>query len=192
MTDVQRRVFHMYVALGPKRSLPAVVKLCKEREVDVTIRQLTRWSSTFKWSRLAELTQQAIANKLADDVMPEIREITKLDLRTTLLLKKRFHRRAQIDPFDKTLPDEDRALAIMPDLADYEKLVNIERKLLGDPDENEKKGLVSRVEEAFDTVELMYQLGERTRKLHGLPPPPDDEEKDVTPETIDAEAVTVE
>jgi hypothetical protein len=179
MDEVQTRCFQMYVALGPTRSLPTLFNLTQERKIGVTERQLKRWSVQWRWSDLATLTQQELAKGVADEVMPTLKAELAADMESIRILKDRFHKRVAIDPFDEIafaqLSDDMKKLAIIPDLADYERLLKLEHGVLGGGTENVDG--TNKVTMEFSDDVMLKLLGERARQQYGLPPPP----KDVTP-----------
>jgi hypothetical protein len=174
MNDVQQRLFTLYVGIGSSRTISKLHELCHVRGFNVTKRMLDRWSAKWHWSELAKLTQQEIANNVAREVQPQLRELIDLDLKACIKMKERFHKRLEIDPFSEdfdALPEAKKELAIIPDLADYERVVRLEKLLLGDPEELERKGEVSRLGKVLGDNDgnVIATLRERTIQVYGLP-----------------------
>lgn len=174
MSPEQARVFAMFVAMGPERSIPRLFALTQEHGVGVTMRMLKRWSSTFKWYEMAKTTQAQIATTIADDIVPILRDLTVQDLKTMQVLKERFYQRVLIDPNDPNLNDRDRARAIDPDLNDYAMILKHEKMILADPNESNPDAPKVGSKLNLTDAEIERALGRLVVAKYGLP------EKNVT------------
>ena len=166
MNPLQRRVFEMFVGMGDERSLPKLLNLCKASGVEVSEPTLKRWSSKFKWIDLAQDTGKAIADKIAEGMLPDHIARVKLDLEVINKLKDQFRK------------DVEAGLVAVT-LSDYISLIKTEQLLTGNPTDRSANDSTHTLKIHIDDSEIAAVLGLSERRKRGLPSP---ELINVTPE----------
>lgn len=169
MTPVQSQVFNMYAAIGPTRSIKALLALCTEDDMNITERMLRRWSDQFRWNEMVQQVNDDVVEKMSTALAPQMLDITNQQINALHTIQKRFIERLEIDPANPNLTDEERARAIDPGLRDFADAVKLERLLLGDPTERTEHVATSRVVAEISQPELQVMARELLARKYGLP-----------------------
>jgi hypothetical protein len=158
MDKTQVECFRLFVELGDGRSIPALHRHVTALEMNVSLRQLLRWSAQYRWTEQAKKTTAVIAAKveelmLEDSVAWARKQITALRAIQTKFIES-------IDAFD-------------PDFRDFQEAAKMERLILGDPTERREDVKTSRLIVELGESELLDAARAIASKRYGLPTPKD-------------------
>jgi hypothetical protein len=154
MDETQTACFRLFIELGYGRSIPALHRHVTALEMNVSLRQLLRWSAQYRWTEQAKKTVAAVAAKveaamLEDSVAWARKQIIALRAIQTKFIEG-------IEGFE-------------PDFRDYQDSVKMERLILGDPTERRDDVKTSRLVVELGEAELLDAARAIAAKRYGLP-----------------------
>jgi hypothetical protein len=154
MDDTQIACFRLFIELGEGRSIPALHRQVTALEINVSLRQLLRWSAHYRWTKQAKKTTAVVAAKIEEamieDSVARVRKVIA-GLRT---IQDRF-----IEGID----------ALDPDFRDFQDAVKMERLMLGDPTDRREDGKTPRLAVELSESELLAAVRAIAAKRYGLP-----------------------
>ena len=183
----QRRVFEVYLGMGPERSLERLYGYCLDEGIAISLTGLKNWSKNFAWQPLIEQIEQDIAVELGKILLPDHVERVRGDLQRIQRMKLKFYEKVDNDEIDLTVDD-------------FIKLLKIEDMLISKPVERGNADELSgkyKVEVILTQEEITLAMRISAAKRHNLPMPQivgdmrnvtpghDDVETETTVQTID-------
>jgi hypothetical protein len=156
MGKTQAECFRLFVELGDKRSIPALNRHVTALGMQVSLRQLLRWSAEYRWTDQANKTTAVVAAKLEDAMLEDSVAWARKQIVALRAIQAKFIE--SIDGFE-------------PDFRDYQESVKMERLILGDPTERREDVKTSRLVVELGEAELLDAARAIAAKRYGLPTP---------------------
>jgi hypothetical protein len=173
----QRRVFEVYLGMGPERSLERLYGYCLDEGIAISLTGLKNWSKSFAWQPLIDAIEADIAVELGKILLPDHVERVRGDLQRIQRMKMKFYEKVDADEIDLTVDD-------------FIKLLKVEDMLLSKPLERPGSDEITgkyKVEVILSEDEIALAMRISAAKRHGLPMPQiiGDAMKNVTPRDAD-------
>lgn len=156
-----------YLELGSRRSL---VRLAEHYGHDgPSIATLKRWSPRYCWREHAEAHDRAFVAAMDVRLRERAQQQICNELEAIAAAKERFYERVVLDPDDPALTPAQRRRALEPTLADFGRLLKLERMLLPQLAEDRPKTPDAGGEEKLQPHEIAAMLEALNRVRHNTP-----------------------
>jgi len=154
MDETQTACFRLFIELGEGRSIPALHKHVAALGMNVSLRQLLRWSAQYRWTKQAKKTAAVVAAKCEEAMLEDSVSWARKQITALRAIQAKFIE--SIDGFE-------------PDFRDYQESVKMERLILGDPTERREDVKTSRLVVELGEAELLHAARAIAAKRYGLP-----------------------
>jgi hypothetical protein len=154
MSKTQAECFRLFVELGDGRSIPALHRHVTALGLEVSLRQLLRWSAQYRWTEQAKKTTADIAAKVEEAMLDDSIVWARKQITALRAIQMKFIE--SIEGFD-------------PDFRDFQEAAKMERLILGDPTERREDVKTSRLVVELGESELLDAARAIATKRYGLP-----------------------
>ena len=154
MDATQIACFRLFVEMGDGRSIPALHRRVTVLEMNVSLRQLLRWSAQYRWTEQAKKTTAVVAAKVEEAMLEDSVAWARKQIAALRAIQTKFIER--IDGYE-------------PDFRDFQEAAKMERLILGDPTERHEDVKTSRLIVELGEAELLAAARAIASKRYGLP-----------------------
>jgi hypothetical protein len=154
MDETQVACFRLFVELGGRRSIPALYKHVAGLGMNVSLRQLLRWSAQYRWTQQAKKTAAVVSAKVEEAMIEDSVAWSRKQLVALRAIQAKFIQ--GIESFD-------------PDFRDFQDAAKMERLIVGDPTERHEDVKTSRLVVELGEAELLDAARMMAAKRYGLP-----------------------
>jgi hypothetical protein len=154
MDETQIACFRLFVELGERRSIPALHREVAALEMNVSLRQLLRWSAQHRWTEQTKKTTAVVAGKVEEAMIEDSVAWARKQIVALRAIQAKFIE--SIEGFD-------------PDFRDFQEAAKMERLILGDPTERREDVKTSRLVVELGEAELLAAARAIASKRYGLP-----------------------
>jgi hypothetical protein len=154
MSKTQAECFRLFVEMGDGRNIPALYRHVTALGLEVSLRQLLRWSAQYRWTEQAKKTTAVIAAKVEEAMIEDGVAWARKQIAALRAIQLKFIE--SIDAFD-------------PDFRDFQEAAKMERLILGDPTERREDVKTSRLVVELGESELLEAARTIAARRYGLP-----------------------